>query len=237
MLSPSKPTPFLLKSIRAMLTVCSFVNWYTLWLGKHAPNVFNILTGRHRSSSTNDTFQEAIEKVGAEIEGSNANGSGFHDIADIETGRVVPAEITDSAFGHVRLGAVEDAYRPFLMLQAAKKAIEHLDEETPRKYTFQEWTWVLKLLGDDEATEENHRRVGRPIPENAEVSAPACKGPEQVWSWIGQESPLMSLEEGSEPKWVLKRLMEVLEHELKRRGDVRLAEEAGLSSRETRRDR
>lgn len=38
----------------------------------------------------------------------------------------------------------------------------------------------------------------------------------------------MSLEEGSEPKWVLKRLMEVLETELKDRGDARLAREAGV---------
>ncbi|RMY05659.1 hypothetical protein D0868_06285 [Hortaea werneckii] len=152
---------------------------------------------------------------------------------DIETGRVVPAEITDTAFGHVRLGTVEEAYKPFLMLQAARKAIEHLDEESPRKYTFQEWSWILKLLGEDEATEENHRRVGQPVPENAEVATPVCLSPHQVWSWMGQESPLMSLEEGSEPKWVLKRLMEVLELELKRRGDLHVAQEADITSKES----
>ncbi|RMY62930.1 hypothetical protein D0863_10791 [Hortaea werneckii] len=211
--------------------VTDFVNWYTLWLGKHAPNVFKILTGMKKRSSVDDTFQEAIEKVGAEIEGSNTNGSGFHNIADIETGRVVPAEITDTAFGHVRLGTVEEAYKPCLMLQAARKAIEHLDEESPRKYTFQEWSWILKLLGEDEATEENHRRVGQPVPENAEVATPVCMSPHQVWSWMGQESPLMSLEEGSEPKWVLKRLMEVLELELKRRGDLHVAKEADITSK------
>ncbi|KAI7210917.1 voltage-gated potassium channel [Hortaea werneckii] len=213
--------------------VTDFVNWYTLWLGKHAPNVFKILTGMKKRSSVDDTFEEAIEKVGAEIEGSNTNGSGFHNIADIETGRVVPAEITDTAFGHVRLGTVEEAYKPFLMLQAARKAIEHLDEESPRKYTFQEWSWILKLLGEDEATEENHRRVGQPVPENAEVATPVCLSPHQVWSWMGQESPLMSLEEGSEPKWVLKRLMEVLELELKRRGDLHVAQEADITSKES----
>ena len=90
----------------------------------------------------------------------------------------------------------EHKYRPFIMLKAATKIIEHLDEDPPRKYTFKEWAWLLKLLGEDEDDSSGHRRVGTQLPEGAEVVSPVRTGKHQVWSWLGQESPLMSLEDG-----------------------------------------
>lgn len=105
------------------------------------------------------------------------------------------------------------------MIQVCRKVFEHLDEATPRKYTYEEWTFLLRLLGEDESSENNHRRVGQGLDERAEVASPVLQHRHQVWSWMGQESPLMSLEDDSEPKWILKRLMEVLEKEMRRRGD------------------
>lgn len=205
--------------------VTDFVNWATLWLGKHVPSLFKLATGMHKDSSKEDTVKVAADKSGAETEGPGLTSTGFNGIADVEKGNVVPAGLSNNTFSDLDLEHADDAYRPFLMMQAAKKVVGHLDEETPRKYTYEEWTFLLKLMGEDESTEDNHRRVGQALPETAEVASPVLQYRHQVWSWMGQESPLMSLEDDSEPKWVLKRLMEVLETELKRRGDHHVAEE------------
>ena len=36
---------------------------------------------------------------------------------------------------------------------------EHLRHSPPRKYTFQEWAWYLRLIGEDEHNADHHRRV------------------------------------------------------------------------------
>ena len=74
--------------------------------------------------------------------------------------------------------------------------MQHLDASPPRRYSFKEWTWLLKLLGEDETNEAGHRRVGQALPQGAEVATPIRTNEKQMWSWLGQESPLMSLEEG-----------------------------------------
>ncbi|KAK4549420.1 hypothetical protein LTR36_006417 [Oleoguttula mirabilis] len=205
--------------------VTDFVNWATLWLGKHAPSLIKLVTGMHKNANRDETFKVAVERVGAEIEGPRAASSGFEGIADVESGKIVPSGLSNNTFGELALHVADEAYRPFLMTQVSQKVLEHLDEETPRKYTYQEWTFLLRLLGEDEASDVNHRKVGQTLPDHAEVASPVLQHKHQVWSWMGQESPLMSLEDDSEPKWVLKRLMQVLEKELRRRGDHHVAKQ------------
>lgn len=113
-------------------------------------------------------------------------------------------------------------YRPYVIMKEMQNVVEHLNASPPRKYTFAEWTWLLKLMGEDESTPEGHRRPGHPSSNDDEIAAPMRTEKHHTWSWMGQESPLMSTDE--EAKWVLKRLMLVLEKELKERGDVRMAE-------------
>ena len=87
-----------------------------------------------------------------------------------------------------------------MLLKAADHILtKHLDADPPRKYSFKEWSWLLKLLGEDEADETRHRRVGQALPDDVKVVSPVNTGEKlegEVWSWLGQESPLMSLEEG-----------------------------------------
>lgn len=108
-------------------------------------------------------------------------------------------------------------------MKEMKNVVQHLDASPPRKYTFEEWTWLLKLINEDEANPEGHRIPGQHVDEQHPVAAPLKEDPKQVWSWMGQESPLMSTED--EPKWVLQRLMVVLERELKSRGDQHMDNE------------
>lgn len=109
------------------------------------------------------------------------------------------------------------AYRPYIIMKEIRNVIKHLDSDPPRKYTFAEWTWLLRLLDDDEANAEGHRVPGHPEHQQVDAVAPGHVQKKQAWSWMGQESPLMGTD--SEASWILKRLMENLERELRDRGD------------------
>jgi potassium channel subfamily K len=93
----------------------------------------------------------------------------------------------------------------------------HLNSSPPRKYSFDEWAWYLKLIGEDESSPETHRKpirrpkhtsdgpgivIGRVLDEDKTVK----------WSWVGKRSPLMGNKE--EAEWVLERLTKTLEREL-----------------------
>lgn len=208
-----------------------FVNWATIWVGRHAGTIFSFFTSRMRDSKAKgDAIGMTIEK--AKVQDDDDKG-GFGDIANVENGSLVPTGIPKMVFGSLDLDAVQDAYRPFIMLSTAKTVLGHLDASPPRKYTYQEWVWLLKLLGEDESTADGHRMIGKPLEDGAEVAAPLSGGKDSgVWSWMGQESPLMSLEDDSEPKWVLHRLMDLLESELRTRGHRHVARDTDRSVEE-----
>lgn len=118
------------------------------------------------------------------------------------------------------------AKRPLLLLKQIKAVTSHLDAEPPRKYTYEEWTYMLMLLGEDESDASKHRSAGDV--KNAEnddgrANKEAEEGDAletgEKWSWLGKRSPLMSGLD--EPKWVLGKLIAKLEKELEEVGDER----------------
>lgn len=148
----------------------------------------------------------------------------FDDIANLEHQRTLPLELQTDSLTQLQIEAAEETYRPFVMLKAAQTVISHLNNDPPRQYTYKEWSWLLKLLGEDESDPKQHRRVsilhtlqdnsvhlpslilycpgqvGHPLPADAEIVEPLTEHERQMWSWLGQESPLMS-QEPSEPYW------------------------------------
>ena len=92
--------------------------------------------------------------------------------------------------------------------------IKHLNSSPPRKYTFDEWTWYLKVIGEDEASPATHRKAQRKRrPEGEGLGAAMVDGGRSgKWSWLGHRSPLMGSKEESE--WVLERLTMTLRREL-----------------------
>ncbi|RDL37084.1 putative potassium channel [Venustampulla echinocandica] len=115
-----------------------------------------------------------------------------------------------------------------LLISEISQVMKHMNSSPPRKYTFDEWAWYLKVLGEDEESAETHRRAmvtpGPPSegPKNATqgkmgVGMEAIKAQDGEegkveWSWVGYRSPLMGHKE--EPEWVLERLTRRLEREL-----------------------
>ncbi|KAI0839786.1 voltage-gated potassium channel [Hypoxylon sp. FL0890] len=45
-----------------------------------------------------------------------------------------------------------------ILIDEIVRVTQHLRHEPPRKYTFKEWAWYLRLIGEDESNPENHRR-------------------------------------------------------------------------------
>ncbi|KAI9819614.1 MAG: Potassium channel [Pycnora praestabilis] len=120
------------------------------------------------------------------------------------------------------IGAPGSHYRNHLLMEEIRKVIHHTNATPPRKYTFVEWAWFLKLLGEDEATTDNHRRPVEVQRSEANkesqgemAQTEAKNGEVKPWSWLGQKSPLMS--NTDEAEWVLERLTATLAKELRNR--------------------
>lgn len=196
-----------------------------VFFGKHAPKLFTFVNGLKQTTNKEEAVKAALEGTHAPRRGLDENFAG---IADVEDGLMVPAGHSNNAFGEVSSEVVSDAYRPNMLAQAAQLVFEHflahVDGDSPRQYTYEEWAWLLKLLGEDEASKDGHRKVGQPLPPGKEISEPVRENDRQVWSWMGQESPLMNLVDDSEPRWVLQRMLDVLQKELKELGDQRVRE-------------
>ncbi|KAK0739121.1 hypothetical protein B0T21DRAFT_435635 [Apiosordaria backusii] len=111
-----------------------------------------------------------------------------------------------------------------ILIDEIARVTAHLKEHPPRKYSFKEWAWYLRLIGEDESdagqhgrasahvrTKKDKMRGGRPdnLSEEAKVEAKPVP-----WSWVGSKSPLMG--EKEEAEWILERLIERLGEELRR---------------------
>lgn len=200
-------------------TIAEWVNKLTLFVGEHT-----LLPGQAGRSLRHGAARKK-KGQGAKFQPSKPPGfmsdeeAGDHHFDDQTHARAVQG----IAGGlHNRKGSSEprDAARhettakhlqPYVLLKEMRQVIQHMDASPPRKYTYAEWTWFLQLLGQDEETDEGHRKP------DALTQARGSDGTGGAsWSWIGQKSPLM--QSVDEPKWVLERMMDKLEKELKGRG-------------------
>ena len=114
----------------------------------------------------------------------------------------------------------------YLLVREIRNVMNHLNQTPPRRYTFEEWAWFLKLIGEDEDAAEAHRAPPEAIDQkdgmNEELrnertnnmgSGSGKDGEIKQWSWLGNRSPLMGDKE--EAQWVLERLSQTLENKLK----------------------
>ena len=127
----------------------------------------------------------------------------------------------------------------YLLVKEIRNVMKDVADDPSRKYSYHEWAWFLRLLGEDENDPKFHRRPSTGQ-EKREVgaegkgegkgemqkgaSAGGVEGEEKhevtgsdekatPWSWVGVRSPLLG--ETEEAEWVLERLSEKLENELR----------------------
>ena len=111
-----------------------------------------------------------------------------------------------------------------ILIKEISQVLQHLNSSPPREYTFDEWAWFLKLIGEDESSSDLHRSPTEK-PKDGEYTevAKAGDGGRFKWSWVGYRSPLMGHKE--EPEWVLERLTTRLCRELEEAERDELVEE------------
>ncbi|KAE9380596.1 voltage-gated potassium channel [Stipitochalara longipes BDJ] len=114
-----------------------------------------------------------------------------------------------------------------VLIKEIGKVMKHLNSSPPRKYTFDEWAWYLKLIGEDENSADTHRAALRkPRPDGEGLGAALADPNKNVkWSWVGNRSPLMGNKE--EAEWVLERLTTTLNRELEAMRREELEREGG----------
>ena len=136
----------------------------------------------------------------------------------------------------------------YLLATEIQTVSKHLHESTPRRYSFNDWAWYLKLIGEDERNPETHRgpktREARIDPNGTDSKKRRRprrrrrdhhrhghhqQGQHQLqpgdheeddakWSWVGTKNPLMGGKEESE--WILERLTERLKESLLDTGEM-----------------
>jgi len=130
----------------------------------------------------------------------------------------------------------------FLLVQEFRKVMKHLNQSPPRKYSYEEWAWFLKLMGEDEANHKSHRaplvKINNSSPEKEpdmqQGQTDDDEGTVRQWSWLGNTSPLMG--ETEEAEWVLERLSLTLEKEMKKQSEAKAKAKAKGSGHEDRGD-
>ncbi|RKK18463.1 hypothetical protein BFJ66_g8276 [Fusarium oxysporum f. sp. cepae] len=126
----------------------------------------------------------------------------------------------------------------FLLISEIQVLMNHLKSSKPHKYSFEQWAWYLKLIGEDESNAETHGKAQpnnrhhhhhhprrRKTNETAEgVEKDVVSDDTTAWSWVGNRSPLMGSQE--ETEWILDRLLERLRESLSVEGKKQVTTDA-----------
>ena len=108
-----------------------------------------------------------------------------------------------------------------LLIREIRMVITHVNRVPPKRYTFDEWSWYIRLLSKYESGSDLQKQPLEWPDAVGEPSAAAMvfgrsndeqKNASDSWSWIGDHSPLMA--EKGEPEWLLDKLLSMLEREL-----------------------
>lgn len=223
-------------------TVVKGIRDLTLWLGE-----FTILPGDARARQRLKIFVTRVTK-GKVLRGATAADKSPESVAsgkdeDPEKGKNSGshAAATDALASRVEKEELEEAGKArdqgdsigadiheyhYLLIKEFRNVLKHINESPPRKYTYDEWAWFLKLMGEDEANHKSHRAPpvnpenlpSKKAPDTQQAQTDDENGTVRQWSWLGNRSPLMG--EIEEAEWVLERLSMTLEKELKKKHEA-----------------
>ncbi|KAJ3455361.1 hypothetical protein MRS44_013961 [Fusarium solani] len=98
----------------------------------------------------------------------------------------------------------------FLLISEIQVIASHLKESKPHRYTFDQWAWYLKLMGEDEHNPQTHCKA-KPKEKHQDPNDEGSDN-DLAWSWVGNRSPLIGSQE--ETEWILASLMDRLRESL-----------------------
>ena len=180
---------------------------------------------QHTHGQAGDAFMEPpglLREEGRDEEEEAENETAVHKVEDT---MLHPSQSSDRETG---IGSTVHEYH-YILAKESRKVMNHLNESPPRQYTYKEWCYYLKLLGEDEASSESHRRpeVDPRKGGKVEMQQAQTSGSKE-WSWVGEKSLLMG--EMEEAEWVLQKLSEKLEKNLREMHEKERGKKAGSSS-------
>lgn len=157
-----------------------------------------------------------------------------HSNNDISAQTVSMTRAPSMARTGAQLPAVPDDPHDYMvvLIDEISLVTQHMKSHPPRKYSFEEWAWYLRLIGEDEGSAETHTK---PVPRSRRrnkknETGGSVEGKTQgddpgrlQWSWVGSRSPLMGSQE--EAEWILEKLEQRLAEELRAMRDEALGRE------------
>jgi potassium channel subfamily K, other eukaryote len=216
--------------------------------------VYKITGGKVGNKVTTKTDNDVKEKPPGMVnmpEQSQQRGTNQHDVESARhlADQLESEEKQDEQEARNRgdkLAEDEHHYR-HLLISEMKKMYSYVNTEPPKKFTYDEWAYFLRLLGEDEHDQRYHRRapikvIDRKGDINSDSSRSSPNGKDEVhaegdqsdapvnqfakdnndikeWSWLGNRSPLMG--DKDEAEWILESLFAVLERDLRNQKDSR----------------
>ncbi|KIW44471.1 uncharacterized protein PV06_02937 [Exophiala oligosperma] len=137
-----------------------------------------------------------------------------------------------------KFGEENEHHLRHVLISQIRRVYADTTSSTPKRYSYDEWVYFLKLLGEDERDSTTHKHASeledptfhhdknpaskKLLDQTGQDSAygkGSDKGQGQgqkkfQWSWIGNRSPLMGDKE--EAEWLLEKLFERLEESLRK---------------------
>lgn len=213
-------------------TIIKAIRDFTLWIGE-----LTVLPGeggfktklKHaaRKATNGKVFNEGLflEKPPGILSEKSDGNSKTHNTGGAEVDQMAEAyekeELDEANNARAKGDKIgEDIhYYHYLLIKELRNVMKDLAASPPRKYTYKEWAWFLKLLREDEGESDFHRAPPVKVSQNKQNGPEIGKGNTQdidgnprQWSWLGTRSPLMGHKE--EAEWVLERLAVRLEKEM-----------------------
>ncbi|PNS19623.1 DNA polymerase alpha catalytic subunit [Sphaceloma murrayae] len=112
-----------------------------------------------------------------------------------------------------------------VLTREIRSLMRDLNSTPPKRYTWQEWEYYLRLMdnvperqasdlpdGEKLDGEEDKHLVPKALRQTSTIAAFSKEREERRYSWLGEQSPLLSWR--SETEWILERLGVTLEREL-----------------------
>ena len=188
-------------------TIVKAIRDVTLWIGN-----FTVLPGEQgvkatlKESASKMTrgrlFNDEIDEQGPGILGESNKRGGKKDGSNDDDGGNPPKNDPESAAQRVagdhaksetarakKQGEAGDEipkskrHYHVVLIKEISKVMKHLNSSPPRKYTFDEWAWYLKLIGEDENSVDTHRAAPRKPRPDGEGLGSALGDPDKNVKW------------------------------------------------------
>lgn len=218
--------------VKGIRDLTDYLGEFTILPGENptrqrAKVLFKSATSKFGRDQGKDDMMDQPPGMLGEKEGQDQEGPNRETLAtDRMAGEIEKEELEEATEAEKRGDQVaKEAHEyHYQLIREFRNVLKHLGETPPRRYTYEEWAWFLKLMGENEDNPSSHRKAPihprsekRGQPDMQQGTTDDSEQGKRQWSWIGNRSPLMG--EQSECDWVLERLSITLEKELKKRHD------------------